>query len=118
MKLIELKTQPNEKRCGETVERHVLDLPPCCPMTKNPQPGSKISIRYRPSKLLLEVQNLSDYIKSYIGGRLDVRSMEGMVQNIAQDAANAIGVKVTVKTKLRLVPEQIMEVKCKAWPTI
>lgn len=109
-----IKTQPNEKRCGEMVERHELELPQRCPMTKNPQPGSFIRIRYRPANFILEVQSLHDYIKEYIGGRLDVRSMEGMIQNIAQDCANASGVKVRVKAKMILNPPQTMKLICAA----
>ena len=98
------------------VERHEFDLPQCCPVTRNPQPGSVIKIKYRPQRLLLEVQSLHDYIKEYIGGRLDVRSMEGMIQNIAQDCSNSIGVKVRVRAKLLIQPTQIMKLECKAWP--
>lgn len=112
-----IATQPNEKRCGSTVERHELDIPTCCPISKNPLPGSILKIKYRPDKLLLEVASLSDYIREYIGGRLDVRSMEGMIQNIAQDCANAIGVKVRVRATLMLQPKQIMKLECKAWPS-
>lgn len=111
-----IKTQPNERRCGEMVERHQFPLPQCCPITKNPQPGSHLKIKYRPQKLLLEVQSLSDYIMEYIGGRLDVRSMEGMVQNISQDCANAVGVRVKVKAILILNPPQLMRLHCSAWP--
>lgn len=112
-----IKTQPNEKRCGEMVERHEFDLPQCCPVTKNPQPGSFIRIRYRPNGHILEVQSLHDYIKEYIGGRLDIRSMEGMIQNIAQDCAKSAGVKVKVTAKLILQPQQIMKLICKAYPS-
>lgn len=115
--LIQLKTQLNERRCGETVERHSFDLPQCCPVSKNPQPGSVLKIRYRPNAVILEVQSIHDYIRSYIGGRLTVRNMEGMIQGIAQDCADALGVRVRVKAKLIIQPTQIMELKCKAWPT-
>lgn len=111
-----LKTQPNERRCGETVEHHDFEIPACCPVTKNPQAGSHLRIKYRPKAILLEVQSIYDYIREYIGGRLDVRSMEGMIQNIAQDCANTLDVKVTVRANLLLQPRQEMYLKCKAWP--
>lgn len=113
-----IKTQRNERRCGEMIERHEFLLPQCCPVTKNPQPGSYIRIRYRPWWEILEVQSLHDYIKEYIGGRLDVRSMEGMIQNIAQDCANAAAVSVRVKAKLILQPPQTMKLICTAYPSI
>lgn len=111
-----IKTQPNERRCGEMVERHEFEIPPCCPVTKNPQPGSFLKIKYRPRENILEVQSLHDYIKEYVGGRLDVRSMEGMIQNIAQDCANSTGVKVKVTCRLILVPTQKMKLECVAFP--
>lgn len=111
-----VKTQPNERRCGEMVEEHEFQLPQCCPITKNPQPGSFLRIRYRPKEKILEVQSLHDYIREYIGGRLDVRSMEGMIQNIAQDSANAAGVKVRVTARLILQPTQNLKLICKAYP--
>lgn len=113
-----IKTQPNERRCGEMIERHGLYLPKCCPMTENPQPGSMMQIRYRPNDVILEVASLREYVTEYVGGRCDVRSMEGMVQNIAQDCANAVGVKVRIKAKLVLLPEQTMKLTVKAWPRL
>jgi len=98
------------------IEQHELDIPPCCPVTKNPQQGSVIKIKYRPRKTILEVQELEKYIHEYVGGRLDVRSMEGMVQNIAQDCAKTLGVKVKVTAKLFLIPKQRMKLQCIAWP--
>lgn len=111
-----IKTQPNEKRAGRMVEEHEFEIPPCCPITKNPQPGSFISIRYVPASVILEVQSLHDYIREYIGGRLDVRSMEGMIQQIATDCAAALTVKVTVKARLVILPLQKMKLKVTAYP--
>jgi NADPH-dependent 7-cyano-7-deazaguanine reductase QueF len=98
------------------IEIHELDIPSCCPVTKNPQPGSVLKIKYRPKRVILEVEYLEIYIREYVGGRLDVRSMEGMVQNIAQDCARTLGVKVKVTAKLILLPKQKMKLQCTAWP--
>jgi NADPH-dependent 7-cyano-7-deazaguanine reductase QueF len=111
-----LHTQRNEKRCRHTVEKHILLLPRCCPVTQNPQPGSRLVIKYKPLTMILEVQSLYDYIQSYVGGRGDVRSMEGMIQNITQDCANAVLTYVKTKALLLLEPEQKMKLKCEAWP--
>lgn len=113
-----LKTQPNENRCKRTLERHILSVPKCCPMSGNPLPGSKIVIEYEPGKRLLEVQALRAYIDSYIGGRGDIRSMEGMIQNIAQDVADVLGVRAYIKAFLEIAPEQQMELECSAYPGI
>lgn len=111
-----LKTQPNEARCAETIVTHVLDLPQCCPMSGNPQHGSTIAITYTPLEFLIEVESLHGYVNSYRGGRGAVRTMEGMIQAIAQDCANCVQVEADVKANLNLAPEQKMIVQCFALP--
>lgn len=119
---VTLATQPNERRCATMHETHVLALPECCPFSKNPLPGSEVRISYDPLDFVLEVQSLRDYIDSYRGGLRDaegqifIRSMEGMIQNIAQDAANAVQAHVKVKAKLRIAPDQKMVLVCYANP--
>lgn len=108
-----LKTQPNERRCAHMVETHILSLPRCCPVTTNPQQGSTVRITYRPERLLLEVQSLHDYIATFIGGRGDVRSMEGMIQQIAFDCSKALhGLRVAVIAELNIHPNQQMQLYC------
>lgn len=111
-----LKTQPNEKRCGYTVVKHTLNLHPCCPISYNPIEGSEIEITYTPAAFILEVASLRGYVDSFIGGRGDVRSMEGMCQQITQDAANTVGVRVKLVGRLMLNPNQRMTVECVATP--
>lgn len=91
-------------------------LPPCCPVTGNPQPGSDLVIEYTATEWFLEVISLHAYVESYVGGRGEVRSMEGMIQQIATDAAECIGVEVTVAARLKLIPEQEMSVICVGVP--
>lgn len=114
--MVGLLTVPNEARCGWTRETHTLSLMPCCPVSGNPWPGSKVEICYVAEKLILEVISLRAYIDSYKGGRGDVRSMEGMIQAIAQDAANAVQSHVTVKADLLISPEQRIFLECAANP--
>jgi NADPH-dependent 7-cyano-7-deazaguanine reductase QueF len=109
-----IKTQPNEARCDRTMVMHELQLPKCCPRSGNPFPGSWVQISYRPEKLLLEVASLKEYIASYVGGRGDVRSMEGMIQNITQDCANTLRCEVEATADLKIEPEQRMLVMCTA----
>jgi NADPH-dependent 7-cyano-7-deazaguanine reductase QueF len=111
-----IKTQPNERRCHHTEEEHRLDLPECCPISKNPRPGSSITIQYAPVDLFLEVASLKAYIDSYQGGRGDVRSMEGMIQAIAQDCADTVRARVTARADLVIEPSQRMVVTCQASP--
>ncbi len=96
------------------LEVHVLELPPCCPVSKNPRPGSTIMICYRPSGIVLEVGALYAYIHQYQGGLRDeagtiiIRDMEGMVALIAQQCADAVGVAVSVSADLVIAPKQRM----------
>ena len=114
MKLVQLQTQPNEKRCHRTKERHILPLPPCCPVSGNPREGSVLEIEYTVLDKILEVASLRAYVDSYMGGRGDVRSMEGMIQQITQDCANAVQTTVHVIARLTIEPNQRMEIECSA----
>jgi len=102
---------------GTMIESHILDIPPCCPVSKNPRPGSTISITYTPQGCSLEIGALIAYIHSFRGGLYDehgqlvVRDMEGMIQRIAQECADVLGTDVTVEANLQLVPMQQMKVK-------
>jgi NADPH-dependent 7-cyano-7-deazaguanine reductase QueF len=97
-------------------ETHSLELLPCCPISGNPMPGSRIEIKYTPRELILEVESLRAYIDSYQGGRGVIRSMEGMVQAITQDAANAVQTHVCVYAHLQINPSQLMYLECVAEP--
>jgi NADPH-dependent 7-cyano-7-deazaguanine reductase QueF len=112
--VVKLATQPNEKRCHTMKETHRLELKPCCPVSGNPLAGSVIEIEYRVGELVLEVEALRAYVDSYQGGRGDVRSMEGMCQQITQDCANAVQTSVWTRATLNIAPEQQMIVECSA----
>lgn len=109
-----LKTQPNEARCHKTRITHTLSIPPCCPVSANPMAGSEVEISYSPASFILEVDALREYIDSYPGGRGDVRSMEGMIQQITQDAANCVRVMVHSVARLVIAPNQREIVECAA----
>lgn len=95
---------------------HILDLPACCPVSKNPRPGSKLFIRYRPVGNVLEVGSLYAYIHQYRGGLRDeqgtllIRDMEGMISLIARHCSEALGVPVQVRAKLAIAPKQEMRI--------
>ena len=114
---MDLLTQPNERRCARMTETHTLPLDPACPVSGNPQAGSTVAITYAPADHILEVESLRAYVDSYTGGRGDIRSMEGMIQAIAQDSANALLVRVVVIADLNIRPNQKMHLKCTAKPT-
>lgn len=106
-----IKTQVNENRCKHTTIIHVLTLPQCCPVSNNPQPGSTITICYSPKKFILEVYSLKKYIDSYKGGKGVIRSMEGMIQNITKDCAEAICATVEIESRLIINPDQTLNIK-------
>lgn len=110
---MELKIQPNEKRCRDMEESHILSIENCCPVSRNPQKGSKITITYSPVDSLLEVAALKVYIDSYIGGKGEIRSMEGMIQNIANECSQILQTPVVVKAQLFINPDQEMHLTCK-----
>lgn len=112
--MVELIIQRNECRCAFTEHEHVLELPVCCPISQNPRPGSEITISYKGNAGFLEVASLRRYVHSFVGGKGDIRSMEGMLQEIAQSCANALGVDVRLTSNLVIEPSQIMRVKCYA----
>ncbi len=110
----ELKTQRNEKRCHSMRETHILPLKSCCPISKNPRRGSELEISYSPDVAILEVASLRAYVDSYIGGKGDIRSMEGMIQAITQDCANAVQTMVHTVARLNIAPRQRMVLECSA----
>lgn len=96
------------------METHILDVPPCCPVSKNPRPGSKLIIRYKPAGKVLEVGALYAYLHQYKGGLKDesgnliVRDMEGMISLITQHCSEVLGVPVQVRANLVIAPKQFM----------
>lgn len=113
------ETLPN---IGQREETHTLDLPQCCPISRNPQPGSEIDLTYEPADKVLEVGALYTYIHQYKGGLRDdtgeviVRDMEQMIDLITQHCANAVGVEVRAEARLILVPTQRMTLKVTRTP--
>lgn len=99
-----LRTMPNERPGVPATITHRVPLPRCCPVSGNPQPGSELVIRYRPRGAVLELYALDRYIRGYVGGSGEVRSMETMIQQIAKDCAGVLGVRVRVRAVLVLQP--------------
>lgn len=112
-----LGTMPNERPEVSARMEHTLDVPRCCPVSKNPLPGSTLTIRYQVRACLLEVYALKAYIAAFKGGHADgTRNMESMVQKVAHDCAEALGVSVFVHASLLLTPEQRMTLSVTARP--
>ena len=86
--------------------RHEIDVPSCCPVSRNPYAGSRLAITYRPRGVVLPVEVLRDMIAEYPGGHQTrgVRGMEEMVQDIARRVARIVGVPVRVRADLVIVP--------------
>jgi NADPH-dependent 7-cyano-7-deazaguanine reductase QueF len=111
-----LKLQSNENRCAFTEHEHGLSFHDTCPVSGNPKLGSSLTICYKAKDYFLEVASLKELVDSYRGGKGDVRSMEGMLQEIAQVCADALDVDVQLHSFLLLEPDQTMRVKCYAFP--
>lgn len=111
-----IETQQNKRICSSIESTHILDLPQCCPVSHNPQPGSIIEISYRAGDKYLEVASLKEYLGTYRGGKGDVRSMEGMIQLVAKECAEAVGVHVECRAMLNIEPQQKMIITTRHTP--
>lgn len=110
-------TQPNTNADIAVFQQHTIPLPKCCPVSGNPQPGSRIEIRYRAQKTFLEVYSLKKYIDTFVGGHPDgVRDMEGMIQQIAADCCHVLHVYVRVDAHIVLQHGDTMRIIAKARP--
>ena len=90
---------------------HVVDLPMLCPHTKNPCPGSTITIEYKPEGKAIEVYSLQEYINSFIEHQ-EVRDIEVFTFEVAQHVADTLGVLVTVKSEFILNIGQTVICEC------
>lgn len=117
-----LKALPNNTTGHRLLEQHAVELPVCCPVSKNPRPGSKIFITYRAKEMVLDITPLYAYIHQFIGGlrnasgEFDVRDMEGMLLRIAHDCAQVVEVPVRVKAQLIILPKQEMRIVARGYP--
>jgi NADPH-dependent 7-cyano-7-deazaguanine reductase QueF len=114
MKKRELKIVENTTD-GTLLEKHILEIPVCCPVSKNPEKGILI-IRYKPIGKSLEVASLYAYIHAYQKGLRDIenelliRDMEGMIQNITVDCKKVLETDVIVFAKIHIYPHQYMRI--------
>ena len=83
---------------------HTVDIPPCCPVSGNPVAGSTVTISYRPTGIVLPVEDLADMVAEYVGGRGAIRGMEEMIQEICTRARDTVKVPVRVVARLRIKP--------------
>lgn len=99
---------------SQHLEIHQLEVPSCCPVSKNPRPGSMVMICYRPAGFVVDVLTFPAYIRGFQGGLKDeqgnllIRDMEAMIARLALDCANVVGVAVSVWAKLVIAPKQDM----------
>jgi hypothetical protein len=118
---------PIVRRCFTGIPmlvQHEIDVPACCPISRNPFCGSRMAVTYRPSRgVVLPVETLRDMVAEYAGGHAarGVRGMEEMIQDIAARTAHIVGTMVRVRADLIIVPfgggdPQMMRVACRADP--
>lgn len=117
-----LVTLPNNQSGQRLFMQHEVDIPPCCPVSRNPRPGSTLTIVYRATEQVLEVASLYAYIHQFVGGLRDgheqfvVRDMEGMLLRVANDCAQALCVPVRVYARWNVVPKQHVSVIARGYP--
>lgn len=104
-----------------TFVSHSTPIPPCCPVSGNPRPGSKITVSYIPAGVVMPVEDLVDFVAEYVGGHAtrEVRNMEEMVQDLAVRVRDVVKVPVRVRADLIILPpyggaEQTMRVSARA----
>jgi hypothetical protein len=93
---------------AEIMHRHILPLPPMCPVSGNPREGSTLILSYLSSGWCLEKYSLSRLLRRFNGGWKGTprypaeRNMEGAAKLIAKMAADAVGVPVRAHVRLKL----------------
>lgn len=108
---------PNERPGVRLMVENTVPLPRCCPVSKNPQTGSTLTLSYRARERVLEVYSLQAHVNAYVGGHADgTRNMEAMIQQIAQAAARVLGVRVRAVAQLNLQHGQTMRLTARASP--
>lgn len=101
---------------------HLVPIPECCPVSKNPKAGSTIRVSYRPRDIVVPVEALEEKVRGYIGGFETIRGMEEMIQDLARWSCEATGVRVRVVAELLIAPpyggdQQTMRVSARSTPT-
>jgi 7-cyano-7-deazaguanine reductase len=103
-----LRTQEVTGPAVAMVQRHEVALPAMCPVSGNPQPGSSLTLSYRPNGWCVEVYSLDQILGRFVGGWRGTerypaeRNMEGAVALIARMVADAVGVPVRFRARLVL----------------
>jgi len=96
------------RTCDATIStriEHEASLPVCCPVSKNPRPGSVVRVGYAPTAgIVLPVENLAAMVAEYVDGLGSIRAMEEMIQDIAKRCAATVQVAVSVKADLIIAP--------------
>jgi hypothetical protein len=100
-----IRTMRRNRYVGVTTRvTHAIACPAgCCPVSHNPREGSTLTVSYTPASAVLEVYGLSSYLRAFVGGHPSgERNMEGMIDKLARDAADALDVAVVVRAELVL----------------
>lgn len=112
------------RTCDPTVSAfvsHLVPIPECCPVSKNPKAGSTIRVSYLPRAIVVPVEDLEEKVRGYIGGFQSIRGMEEMIQDIARWCSGETGVSVRAVADLIIQPPyggelQKMRVSARHYP--
>lgn len=95
------------RTCDPTIAvfvSHLVPIPECCPVSKNPKPGSTIRVSYLPKNIVVPVEALEERVRGYVGGFESIRGMEEMIQDISRWCADETGVAVRAVANLVIQP--------------
>lgn len=112
------------RTCDPTVAAfvsHSVPIPECCPVSRNPKPGSTIRVSYLPRSIVVPVEALEEKVRGYVGGFESIRGMEEMIQDIARWCSAETGVPVRAVADLIIQPpyggdRQTMRVSARHYP--
>lgn len=101
---------------------HLVPIPVCCPVSKNPKHGSTVRVSYFPRSQyspVLPVEALEEKVRGYVGGFESIRGMEEMIQDLARWCTAITGSPVRAVADLVIQPpyggpEQKMRVSARA----
>lgn len=111
-----IATIPNRMPSVSLDIRHEVPLPSLCPATGNPQPGSSLSIRYRPTDRLLDVFGITALLNEYVG-HTTIRDVEYMIQHLARRLSTVLTVPVMLEAEIVLDIGQRLVVQAQVSPS-
>jgi NADPH-dependent 7-cyano-7-deazaguanine reductase QueF len=87
-----MNVMPNREPDIQTTVELTTPIADLCPHSHEPQTGSTLTVRYRPSATILELHAVVQWLPSQCAEAID---LETLCQRAARDASAALGVEAT-----------------------